>query len=252
MHPLQAIAVATAGVLAGMINTVVGSGTLITFPVLLAVGLPPVTANVSNSLGLVPGSLAGAVGYRRELTGQRGQLVRLGTASSLGGVGGAVLLLILPASVFQAVVPILIGLAVVLVIVGPPLARRLETAHRHGHARVGAGLWVGMLAAGLYGGYFGAAQGVIVFGLLGALSAQPPQRINGLKNALTALVNLVAGMVFIFVAHVSWWAVLFIALGSAIGGVFGARIGRRLSPLALRMIVVLVGLVAMIKLLVFP
>jgi uncharacterized protein len=245
----QDAVIAVAGMLAGTINAVVGSGTLITFPVLLAFGYPAVTANVSNGLGLVPGSLSGAYGYRRELEGQRSRLVKFGIASALGAVCGAVLLLKLPANTFQAVVPILIVIALVLVVIQPWLARKLAARKPDRPSDGGFVLLIGIFGTGVYGGYFGAAQGVIAIGLMGVLLSEPMQRINGAKNVLTALANLVSGIVFIFFAHVAWLAVLLIAVGSMVGGLIGARIGRKLPPIALRAVIVLVGLAAIAKLL---
>src|SRR6478735_1708031 len=197
-------AIFLAGIAAGTINTVVGSGTLITFPTLLAVGIPPVTANVSNTLGLVPGSLSGAIGYRRELTGQRPRLVRLGAASVLGGVTGAVLLLVLPAAAFQAIVPVLIALGCLLVVFQPMISRRVAArAEARGIERPEHGAaWVYLMvyAAGVYGGYFGAAQGVLLMAILGIGLTETMQRNNAAKNVLAMLVNLVAAIVFIFVA----------------------------------------------------
>ncbi|GDY31238.1 sulfite exporter TauE/SafE family protein [Gandjariella thermophila] len=248
MTGLEAAGVVLAGVFAGTINTVVGSGTLVTFPALLAVGYPPVTANVSNSLGLVPGSLAGAIGYRRELAGQRRRLWQLGSASLLGAILGAVLLLTLPPEAFQAIVPVLIGIALVLVIIQPWLARRLAHRRLQPHAHASVGLWLGVFCTGVYGGYFGAAQGVLLLGLMGVLVNESLQRINAVKNVLAMLVNLVAGIVFIFIAHVAWLAVLLVAVGSLIGGWLGARIGRRLPPVVFRAIIVAVGVAAIVKL----
>ncbi|RKT71346.1 hypothetical protein DFJ66_4634 [Saccharothrix variisporea] len=245
---LEAVFVVLAGVFAGGINTVVGSGTLVTFPVLLAVGYPPVTANVSNSLGLVPGSLSGAWGYRRELSGQAGRVKRLLPASILGGIVGAVLLVVLPAKAFSAIVPVLIAVALVLVVLQPWLNRKLAERERHEHG--GLSLWVGVFLAGIYGGYFGAAQGVLVMGLMGVLMDEHLQRMNALKNVLTAFVNLVAGILFIFIADVAWPAVALLAVGSVIGGQIGAKVGRRLPPTALRAVIVLVGVAAIVQLLV--
>jgi uncharacterized membrane protein YfcA len=245
----QALLVFVAGVWAGTINTVVGSGTLVTFPVLLGVGLPPVTANVSNSVGLFPGSFVGAWGYRRELSGQGRRAARLGLATAVGSVGGALLLLRLPADAFQAVVPFLIILALLLVIFGPQLTRRLaHTRHRPG-SRVTPLLFGLVLLTGLYGGYFGAAQGVLLMGMFGVLLAEPMQRQNALKNVLAGISNLVAAVVFLITAHIDWTAAGLIAAGSILGGLLGARIGRRLSPFALRAVIVAVGLAAVVKLL---
>jgi uncharacterized membrane protein YfcA len=244
-------AILVAGVGAGTINTVVGSGTLITFPTLLAIGVPPVTANVSNTLGLVPGSLSGAVGYRRELTGQRNRLLRLGTASVLGGITGAVLLLVLPAEAFNSIVPVLIGLGVLLVLLQPAISRRVaERAESRGIERpVHGALWVWVLvfAAGVYGGYFGAAQGVLLMAILGVGLTETMQRNNATKNVLALLVNLVAAVVFIIVADLNWAVAGLIAVGSVIGGQIGATVGRRLPSWALRGVIVLVGVVAMVQ-----
>ena len=250
MSPWEAVAVVAAGLGAGTINAIVGSGTLITFPVLLAFGLPPVTANVSNTLGLVPGAISGALGYRAELKGQRSRLLRLGTASTLGGLLGAILLLVLPADAFKAIVPVLIGIALVLVVAQPWLAKRLA-ARPDGstHAEGGVALLLGIFATGIYGGYFGAAQGVLLLGLMGSLLNEDLQRINAAKNILAVLVNGVAAIVFLFVAPIDWTAALLIAIGSVVGGQIGARVGRRLPPVALRGLIVVVGLVAIAKLL---
>jgi uncharacterized protein len=263
VSPAEALAILGAGVAAGAINAVVGSGTLITFPTLLAFGFPPVVANVSNNVGLVPGNFSGAYGYRRELTGQRSLLIRLGVAAVLGGLTGAILLLSLPASAFILIVPALILIACVLVLIQPRMggwlaARRARTAgeggdgSQAGHVgRVGPVLTGGMLLSGAYGGYFGAAQGVLVIGLLGSFLDESLQRINAAKNVLVALVNATAAIVFILFAHVSWLAVLLIAAGSTLGGLLGAKFGRRLPPTVLRLLVVAIGVIAAVKLIFF-
>ncbi len=249
MNTWQALAVFVAGMGAGTINTVVGSGTLITFPVLLAVGIPPVTANVSNTLGLVPGSLSGVIGYRRELAGQRRRVMTLAVASMIGGAVGAVLLLTLPASAFKAIVPVLILLALVLVVVQPRLAARLSAGTDGSRTAVTPLLWVLVLGTGIYGGYFGAAQGVLLLAIMGVLLDETLQRINAVKNVLAMAVNFVAAIVFLFTAHIDWAAAGLVAAGAVIGGVIGARIGRRLPPVALRALIVVVGLAAIAKLL---
>jgi uncharacterized membrane protein YfcA len=245
----QGLLVFVAGIAAGTINTVVGSGTLITFPVLLGVGLSPITANVSNTMGLFPGSLVGAYGYRSELAGQRRTLIGMGTASVTGGVLGALLLFWLPSSAFRSIVPALIVLALLLVVFGPRLNRRLAATSHAASNRVTPVLWVAVFATGVYGGYFGAAQGVLLMAIMGVLLAEPLQRQNGLKNVLAGAVNLVAAAVFVFTAHIDWAAAGLIAGGSMIGGVLGARIGRRLRPPVLRGVIVVVGIVALVKLL---
>lgn len=252
MSPLEAVLVTLAGVAAGTINTVVGSGTLITFPTLLAFGVPPVTANVSNTVGLVPGSLSGSIGYRRELVGQGSRVLRLGSASLVGGIVGAVLLLVLPSSAFDAIVPVLILLGVLLVIFGPRIQRlvavRAET--RGGIPDHGVWwVWPAVAVAGVYGGYFGAAQGVLLMAILGIGVADSMQRHTATKNVLALLVNAVAAVVFIAVADVDWLVAGLIALGSVVGGQLGATVGRRLSPNLLRAVIAVVGLTALVVLL---
>jgi uncharacterized membrane protein YfcA len=248
VSPLECVLVLAAGVFAGAINTVVGSGTLVTFPMLLAVGYGPVVANVSNTLGLVPGSVSGAIGYRAELAGQRRRILVLGSASLLGGIAGAVLLLSLPGSAFEAIVPVLIALALVLVVLQPRLARALA-ARRPARPHGGPGLWAGVFGTGVYGGYFGAAQGVILLAITGIAIPEDLQRLNALKNVLAAIVNGVAAVVFVFFATVAWLPVVLLAVGSAAGGQLGARIGRSLSPGVLRAVIVVVGLLAIAQLL---
>jgi len=242
-------AILLAGVAAGTINTVVGSGTLITFPTLLAFGVPPVTANVSNTIGLVPGSVSGAIGYRRELNGQRGRLLRLASASLVGGIAGAVLLLALPPEAFNTIVPVLILGGCVLVVLQPTIARRVATrAESRGGVPEHGALWVWVLVmlTGVYGGYFGAAQGVLLMAVLGIGIQDSLQRLNGTKNVLAGLVNAVAAVVFIVVAEVDWVVAALIAVGAVVGGQVGATVGRRLPPLVLRMVIVTVGLVAVV------
>ena len=249
MTVLEALAVLVAGLWAGAINTVVGSGTLVTFPVLLAFGYPPVTANVSNTIGLVPGSISGAVGYRRELVGQRDRIIRLGIMALLGGTTGAVLLLVLPASAFKAIVPVFIAIALVLVVIQPRLNR--ELARRQVDRSNEGGLVAVLLvyAAGVYGGYFGAAQGILLLAILGLALPDDLQRVNALKNVLAGVVNGVAALVFIAVADVAWGPAALIAAGSVAGAQLAARYGRRLPPEALRAVIVVVGIAAIVQLL---
>ena len=300
---VQYLAIFGAGIAAGMINVIVGSGTLITFPTLLAFGFPPVLANVSNNIGLVPGSLSGVYGYRAELAGQRSRVMRLGSASLAGGVVGAIALLVLPAGAFKAIVPVLIGIALVMVVAQPKLAkwvaaRKVKVTVSVGPAMTGgpgagsssgggpsagaglsagapaggvatavpsaaapaaapaagldsggALLWFLVFCTGIYGGYFGAAQGVLLIGLLGVAIDDSLQRINAVKNILAALVNGVAAVVFIIVSHIAWVPAALIALGSILGGQAGAKLGRKLPPWALRAIIICVGLAALAKLL---
>jgi uncharacterized protein len=255
--PGEALAILGAGLAAGAVNAVVGSGSLITFPTLLAFGVPAIVANVSNNVGQVPGNVSGAMGYRRELAGQRTRLVRLGVVAAVGSAGGAAALLLLPSASFQVIVPVLILTACALVVAQPWLsgrviARRARRPGSHGSRDpLSPALGGGVLTSAAYGGYFGAAQGVLVIGLLGTFTGESLQRVNGAKNVLVAVVNGVAAIVYISFAHVDWTVALLIAAGSAMGGVLGARFGRRLPPLALRIFVVLIGIVAALKLLLF-
>ncbi|WP_205697859.1 sulfite exporter TauE/SafE family protein [Conexibacter sp. SYSU D00693] len=250
MTVLEALAVLAAGLAAGTINTVVGSGTLVTFPVLLAVGYPPVTANVSNGIGLVPGSVSGAWGYRAELRGQGRRAVRLGAMSVTGGVLGAVALLTLPDDAFGAIVPVFIAIALVAVVLQPRISAAVA-ARRPADRRDpdgGPAVRAGVLLGGVYGGYFGAAQGILLLAVLGPALPDDLQRVNALKNVLAGLVNGVSGLIFCFAADVAWDAALLIAMGSAAGGQLGARYGRRLSPGALRGLIVAVGVAAIAQL----
>jgi uncharacterized membrane protein YfcA len=251
----EMLAVVAAGFAAGGINAVVGSGTLVSFPVLLAVGLPPVTATISNSLGLVAGNLAGSIGYRRELRGQRRLLLRLLPASVLGALTGAFLLLHLPASTFEAVVPVLITLAVLLVALQPLLQRtlpRTDTSDAGAPVRGGrlAALFAGAYATGAYGGYFAASQGVLQIGIFGFLLHESLQRLNAIKNVLTLAVNAVAAGAYVVVAtdRIAWWAAALLAVGSLAGGAVSSRYGRRLPSGVLRTAIVVLGLVAIVVL----
>lgn len=262
---VEAIAILAAGFWAGMINVVVGSGTLVTFPTLLLFGYPPLVANVSNNIGLVGGGITGTFGYRRELAGHAPALRRLLPASLLGGVTGAVLLLVLPADAFRMIVPVLIAIGLVMVVWGPALQRRVargtspaDSAPAPGHGRLATlsrrrlGVVVaGIYLLGVYGGYFGAAQGVLIVGLMSALTAEGLQSITGLKNLLTTGVNAVAAVAFLILSpeSVDWTAVALIAVGATLGGVAGARFGRRLSPVLMRALIVVVGLAAIARLL---
>ena len=249
MGVLEAIAIFAAGIVAGTINSVVGSGTLFTFPVLLAFGYGPVVANVSNTVGLVPGNASGAVGYRRELVGQQRRAIPLMCMSLVGSGIGATLLLTLPASAFKAIVPAFIAVALVLIVLQPRISAWL--AARGGGASENAGplASAGVFAAGIYGGYFGAAQGILVLSILSLSVHDSLGRLNALKVVLVGIANLVSGLVFVFAAHVAWAAAGLIAAGSVLGGLLGARIGRRLSPEVLRGVIIVVGIVAIVRLL---
>jgi uncharacterized protein len=259
---LDLVALLGAGAAAGLINTVVGSGTLITFPTLLALGVPPVTANMSNTVGLAPGSLSGALSMRPELDGQRQRMWRLGSASLLGGIAGAGLLLWLPSAAFDAIVPVLIGIGCLLVIVQPTVsrwiaARRLRQGSAQPPPHGAIGLWIAVLITGVYGGYFGAAQGVLLLGVMGIGLVETLPRINAVKNVLALIVNGVAGVLFVIIsivpggqpdARIDWGAAVTIAVGSALGAQVGGRVGRKLPPMIYRVVIVAVGVVAIVSL----
>lgn len=249
MTLLDAVLIVAAGLAAGTINAVVGSGSLITFPALLALGYPPLVANVSNNIGLVPGSISGAWGYRRELADTGPVLRRLLPWCAAGGALGSSLLLLLPARVFESVVVVLIALALLLVVLQPRLAARLRTRaplHEANRARTVA-LVIGLFGASIYGGYFGAAQGVIYLALLSLLLVEDLQVANAIKNVLATVVNGVAAVLFMVFAHPDWAVVGLIALGAVVGGQLGAKVGRRLPPAALRVVIVVVGVAAIVK-----
>ncbi len=259
MSVTQMILIALAGIGAGAINSLVGSGTLITFPTLVTLGVPPVTATMSNAVGLVAGGVSGTWAYRRELSGQADRLRWQIPASLIGAGIGAWLLLHLPEKVFTEVVPVLLVLALVLVVVGPRIqawARRRAEQAGHGADHVSprqmAALVAGTFAVGVYGGYFTAAQGILLIGVMGALLPEDVQRMNAAKNLLALLVNVVAAISYTLVAfdRISWAAAGVIAVGSLIGGWLGAHYGRRLSPGALRAVIVAVGLIGLYRLLV--
>jgi uncharacterized membrane protein YfcA len=246
MNLLQALAVLAAGFTAGGVNAIVGSGSLLTFPVLLAVGYAPVTANVSNSVGLVFGNISAVWGYRRELEGQRERALLGGSGTALGAITGGVLLLTLPEGVFEAVVPVLILLACALMVARPkPRLSHGSLSHHRKVALAAIGF-----AVGVYGGYFGAAQGVILLAAMRFLIPDSLQRLNGLKNVMVGVANGVAAILFVIVAHVAWDAAALVAVGSIAGAQLGARYGRRIPDQRLRWTVVTVGVAVAIVLLV--
>lgn len=252
------VVIVLAAVGAGAINSLVGSGTLITFPTLVALGFPPVTATMSNAVGLVAGGVSGTWGYRAELKGQWHRL-RWQIPASVGGAAiGAFLLLHLPERVFTRIVPVLLVLALCLVIAGPRIqafarTRSLATGRAADHVSPGrmTALVLGTFAVGIYGGYFTAAQGILLIGVMGALLPEDVQRMNAAKNLLALLVNLVAAVAYMLVAfdRISWVAAGLIAVGSLIGGWLGSHYGRRLSPAALRAVIVVVGVIGLYRLL---
>lgn len=251
IDPAAAILIVLAGAAAGTMNAIVGAGALVTFPILLLLGYPPLVANVSNTIGIVPGSISGTLGYRRELAGQRRRAIPLLLTGALGGLTGAGLLLVLPASAFRQIVPLLILVACALVAVQPRLSRwlgRRRTADATPTREVGPLLLTTVYLTGIYGGYFGAAQGVILIALMSIMLVDDLQRLNALKNAIALVVNAAASVIFILVAPVDPVVVVLIATGAIVGGQLGAHVGRRLSPSVLRTVIVAVGSAVAIRL----
>lgn len=254
----QMVLIILAGVGAGAVNSLVGSGTLITFPTLVTLGFPPLTATISNSIGLVPGGVSGTWAYRRELRGQWDRLRWQIPGSVIGAMCGAYLLLHLPERVFNRVVPVLLVGALVLVVVGPRIQagvqrRAAEAGRTVDHQSRGRmmALTVGTFAVAVYGGYFSAAQGILLIGVMGVVLAESMQRMNAAKVLLTLLVNVVAALAYILTAfdRISWPAAGLIGVGSLIGGYLGGHYGRRLSPNALRAVIIAVGLIGLYRLL---
>jgi uncharacterized protein len=246
---LDAIIIVAAGLAAGTVNTIVGSGSLLTFPTLLALGYPPVIANVSNTVGLVSGSVSGAIGYRKELKGQLRRILLLMPAVLVGTIIGAILLLALPSSAFREVVPILILMAVGLVLIQPTVARR-RAARGVVREHPGPLLHAGTFFTSIYGGYFGAAQGVILLALFGITLDDDVQRLNAAKNVVAASINGVAAIFFIFTTTIAWKVSALLFVGSTIGGQIGAVVGRRLSAQVMRAAIAIIGTIVAIKLLV--
>ncbi|CAN5294987.1 sulfite exporter TauE/SafE family protein [soil metagenome] len=239
MSMIEWAAVIAAGFGAGAVNTIVGSGSLITYPVMVMLGVPPVTANIANTVGLVPGSIAGAWGYRDRLAGTKSLLLRLGAASVIGAVCGAILLTQLPKSAFAYVVPVLILGAALLVGFQPLIVKRSRPRESTRWGQLT--FWV--FLSGVYGGYFSAAQGVILLGVLGLFLASGLQEQNAVKNVLQALVNIVAAVFFIVVGGVAWKYALMVAIGSLIGAPVGAAIAKRIPTGPFRVGIVVFGVI---------
>ncbi len=257
MEWFEALLILGAGVAAGTINTVVGSGTLITFPTLVAFGYPPVVATMSNAIGLIPGNLSGTWGYRHELRGHTRRFAVLVPVSLVGAITGAWLLLHLPDDAFETIVPVLLVIALVMVVTQRRIqawvkGRKERRGHGDGLSRPQIVLLIALVyVVGVYGGYFAAAQGILLIGIMGAMLPDPLQRINAAKNMLVLAVNLVAGSAYAIVAfdRIEWNVVALIGVGSLAGGAIGAAVGRRLPPTALRAAIVVLGLVAIWRIL---
>lgn len=243
------VIIMVAGVLAGATNTVIGSGTLITFPVLLWLGIPPVQANIANNIGLAPGSLSGAIAYRSELKNSRSRLSGLAFTAAAGALIGASLLLILPSGIFVEVAPWLIGFAVLLMVFQDRIARVLNFDKPKLMLRLRLSLLaITVFLSSVYGAYFGAGQGVILLSAMTILMTEGIQQINALKNFLQGIDNTTSAILYVILGNVRWWVVLSLALGAALGGHLGAYIAKRLSPLIFRIIVVVIGVIGIVRL----
>jgi len=241
---LNLILLGAAGIAAGAINAAVGSGTLLTYPLLLAAGLPPLVANGTNSLGISPGNATGAFVYRKQLEGRGRVVLGLMLMIALGAIIGASLVLRLPASVFEAVVPWLIIGACVLVLVQPRIGRAIAARGIDPMSLPKSALFPILLVVGIYAGYFGAAQGIVLIAVLGTMYSTDLQLSNAAKNVLQAVSNFVAALVFAIAGAVYWPAAIAVGAGAFLGGFIGAPIAKRLPDVALRALIVTIGLVA--------
>jgi hypothetical protein len=248
---LQQLALLGAGLGAGLLTSTVGVASLLSFPVLIALGIPPVVANASNTLGLIPASLSGSFGYRRELREQPRIMWLVVATCAIGSVAGAALLLALPAEVFAVAVPWLILFTCLIVGVQPWISRWLRSRHDDSHTlrprtSMSPATTVFATLTGVYGGYFGAGAGVMMMAVLGLGLDLELRVINALKTIGLLAANVVAGVIFIFVAELNFTAVGLLAAGSVVGGYVGSHIGRRLPDTLLRILVVLAGVIAAI------
>ncbi|MFF4992027.1 sulfite exporter TauE/SafE family protein [Streptosporangium saharense] len=251
----EALLVTVAGLLAGAVNTVAGGGTLITYPVLLLCGLPPVSANITSAIGLAPGYAGGAYAYRRELGGQRARQFALGPTAIVGGVAGAALLLVTPPGSFQVAVPFLVLASCLLLLAQPVLAsavaRRTEqsrteqsrTGQGQGSDRVTPLAHAGVFVASVYGAYFSAGLGVLLLAVLGIVFGDGLQRLNGLKSALSLVIVLTAVVIYAASGQASFGHTLLLLVASCLGGTAGGAFARRLDAEVLRRTVAILGTV---------
>ena len=251
MNLWQEVVIAAAAFAAGLINSIAGGGTLVSFPVLLWVGRDPVLANATSTVALWPASLAGLYGFRRELKGEARTFLLFAAPSLAGGVLGAVLLLRTPSETFGRLVPFLILFATLLLAAQEPISRRLRAGREEGHRPTRA-WWAGALlfqfAVGVYGGYFGAGIGILMLAALGLLGFTDIHRMNALKNLLAICINGVAAAYFIASGRVYWMDVLLMAFAAVAGGYSGARLAYRLGRRFVRVAVIIIGLVMSVSL----
>lgn len=241
--------VAGAALLAGAVNAVAGGGTLLSFPALLLLGFPALTANVTNTLGLLPGYAGGSIAYRAELSVQGQRVLFLGPISVVGAVGGAILLTRTSNSVFAAVVPWLILFACGLLLVQPVVTSRVRSRRPEREQHRAPILAVAQFLGGIYGAFFGAGLGVMMLAVLGLFIRDDLQRINALKGMMALIINVVAAIYFAFFGPVSWTAVAVMLPASAAGGFAGVALARRLRPAVLRTLVVAFGIAFALRLL---
>lgn len=238
---MEFVLLVLAGVAAGAMNAAVGAGTLVTFPVLIATGITPVVANGTSSLGLLPGNLTGAIAYRDHLQGQWKRMTPWILATAFGSLVGSLLVVRLPSSVFNAVVPWLITSACALVLLQPLVKKLRGGQERPLASTIGTGL------VGVYGGYFGAGQGVAYLAVLGSFATRTLQEANAFKNVLAGIAGVVATVVFCVGGVVSYGSALAIAIGALIGGALGGGLARLAPEWLLRLLIVLVGVIALIQ-----
>jgi hypothetical protein len=247
-HPIDWLLAGAAAVAAGAINAVAGGGTLVSFPTLLALGVPPVSANITNTVALCPGYLGGALAQRPGLSGQRPRVRRLLPAAALGGLTGSVLLVVTSDKLFSSLVPWLILVATLLLALQDRLRQWLRigvpVAGEDGMPAVAHDpMWllVPIYVAAIYGGYFGAGLGIMLLAVLGLVLHEPLSRLNALKQVLSLAINVVAALFFVFSGKVVWGFAVAMAIGSLVGGHFGGRLAGWLDPRTLRAIVVVFG-----------
>jgi uncharacterized membrane protein YfcA len=236
---LELLAVAAAGAAAGASNALAGAGSLITFPTLVALGLPPLSANVTSTVGLIPGAAGGAIGYADLLQEQRARVTRLAVPTLIGAVAGTVLLLVTSNDTFEAIVPALVAGSCLLLLFQPRLTARVSQAGDE-HSPL---LTVGLVFSGAYAAYFGSAVGILLLGLLALFVTDSMQHLNGLKILLAGIANLLAAVAYAFLAAVDWHFAVCLMVSSLIGGRLGARYARRVDGEALRVAIAVVGLV---------
>jgi len=232
-----------AGVGAGLVGSIAGLASLISYPALLATGIPPVTANVTNTVAMVLNGIGAASASTPELEGQARRLLRLTGAAALGGAAGAALLLLTPSSAFERVVPWLIaGASVALLVQRPAPELALEGAQHHPEHRDPRWLPLGVFAIAIYGGYFGAAAGVMLLAMLLLTTGEGLPRGNAMRNVLLGVANGVAALGFVFLATVDWSAALPLAIGLFTGARLGPRVVRRAPQTLLRRVIAVLGL----------